>query len=214
MAQLMLERYEAEGGRLPSLCMRCGEPATLTKTKKFSWHPSWVYLLLLVNLLVCLIVALIMTKRVTVPVPLCEKHKNQFLWPTLLGVAALLLLLGALFGGVALAGALEEVLDRDARDVFFVVWFVGGLALFLAVLITACVVQIRTIRPTEITDRSIILTNVAPKFVDALEAGDLDDEGEYHRPRPPRRDADSPHVFDPQTRPRPLPPDAYRESEE
>ena len=151
MAQLRLGRYEAEGGRLPPLCMRCGEPATLTKTKKFSWYPSWVYLLILLHLLIFLIVALIMTKRMTVPVPLCEKHKNQFLWPTLLGLAALLLVLAVVFGGLILAGALQDALDRDAQGVFFTVWFVGGFALFFAVLITACVVQIRTIRPTEIT---------------------------------------------------------------
>ena len=213
MAQLRLGRYEAERGRLPQLCMRCGEPATLAKRKKFSWYPSWVYLLILIHLLIFLIVALILTKRLTVPVPLCEKHRHQFLWPTLLGWGALLLVLGTIFGGLVLVAALEGTLDKDAQGGFFTVWFVGGFGLFLAVLITACVVQIRTIRPTEITDHSITLTNVAPQFIDALEAGDLEDE-EYDRPRPLRRDADSPHVYDPQTRPRPLPPDAYRESEE
>jgi hypothetical protein len=195
--------------------MRCGGPSTVVKTKKFSWYPSWVYLLILVHLLIFLIVALIMTKRMTVPVPLCDKHRRHFLWPTLLGVGALLLLLVTIFGGVILAGALEDALDRDARDTFFVVWFVGGGALFLAVLITACVVQIRTIRPTQITDRDITLTNVAPEFVKGFRAGEFEDEDEEYDFRRPRgRDADSPHVYDPKTRPRPLPPDAYRESEE
>ena len=75
MAQLKLKHYEAEGGRLPHLCMRCGEPATMVKTRKFSWYPSWVYLLILLHLLIFLIVALIMTKRMTVAVPIpisCE----------------------------------------------------------------------------------------------------------------------------------------------
>jgi uncharacterized membrane protein len=213
MAQLKLGRYDAELGRLPPRCMRCGEAPSLTKAKKFSWYPSWVYLLILVHLLVFLIVAAIMTKRMRVPVPLCEKHKNHFLWPTLLGVAALLLLLAVIFGGIALAGALEGELDPDAQGVFFTVWFVGGLGLFLAVLITACVVQARTIRPTEITDRGMTLTNVAREFVGAFKAGDLDDE-EYDLPRSRGRDVGSPYVYDPETRRRPLPPDAYRASDE
>jgi hypothetical protein len=217
MAQLRLDRYDAEEGRLPSLCMRCGEPPALTKRKQFSWYPTWVYLLILVHLLIFLIVALIMTKRLTVPVPLCEKHRRHFLWPTLMGVAVLIFLIVVVIGGIVLGGALEDSLDRDARETFYVVWFVSGMALFLAGLIAACVVQIRTIRPTEITDRGITLTNVAPQFVEAFQAGkyeDEEDEEEYDFRRPRRRDADSPHVHDPKTRPRPLPPDAYRESEE
>src|SRR5579884_2302584 len=101
MAQLRLSRHDVERERLPQqLCMRCGEPATFTKTRKFSWYPSWVYLLILIHLLVFIIVAAIITKRMTVPVPLCDKHRYQFLRPTLLGVAALLLLLGTIFGGL------------------------------------------------------------------------------------------------------------------
>jgi hypothetical protein len=216
MAQLRLERYEAEEGRLPHLCMRCGEPATFTKRKQFSWYPTWLYLLILLHLLIFLIVALIMTKRMTVPVPLCEKHRRHFLWPTLLGLAALVLLIVVVIGGLVLGGALEDALDRDARDTFYAVWFIGGLALFLAGLIAACVVQVRTIRPIEITDRGIVLTNVAPQFREAFKAGEYEDEDEeeYDFRRPRRPDADSPHVYDPKGRPRPLPPDAYRESEE
>jgi hypothetical protein len=112
-----------------------------------------------------------------------------------------------------LVGALEDVLDRDTQGVFFAVWFLGGLGLFLAVLIVACVVQSRTIRPVEITDRGMTLTNVAPQYIDAFDPGSFEDE-EFDRPRPRRRDPDSPHVFDPQARPRPLPPDGYRAGEE
>src|SRR5690348_7389389 len=119
MAQLRLGRHEVEEEWLPQLCMRCGEPAAFTKRKTFSWYPAWVYLLILVHLLVFLIVALVLTKRMTVPVPLCDKHRHQFLWPVLLGVAALLLLLGTIFGGIGLLAALDEVLDRDAKNVFF-----------------------------------------------------------------------------------------------
>jgi hypothetical protein len=216
MAQIRLGRYEAEGG-LPRVCMRCGAPATLFKTKNFSWYPSWVYILLLAGLLPFVIVALIMQKRMRVPAPLCDRHKYHWVWPTVAAVVALLLLLGMLFGGMALGGALEGAVDKDLQGTLMAVWFLGVFGLFLACLVAACVIQARAIRPVEITDRSITLTNVAPAFVDAVEERadeEYDEDEDYDHPRPRRRAPRSEHVYDPETpRGRRLPPDAYRESE-
>jgi hypothetical protein len=221
MAQIRLRRYEVEEGGLPRACMRCGAPATLFKTKNFSWYPSWVYILLLAGLLPFLIVALIMQKRMRVSAPLCDRHKHHWVWPTAFAVAALLLLLGMLFGGAALGGVLEGGVDRDVQDTLMAVWFLGGFGLFLACLVAACVVQARAIRPVEITDRSITLTNVAPAFVHAVEQGadeeddEYDEDEGYDRPRPRRRDPRSEHVHDPETpRGRRPPPDAYRGKDE
>src|SRR5262245_28530139 len=121
MAQIRLGRYEAEGG-LPRVCMRCGAPATLFKTKNFSWYPSWVYILLLAGLLPFAIVALIMQKKMRVSAPLCDQHKHHWVWPTAAAVVALLLLLGMLFGGIALGGALEGEVEKDLLDTLAAVW--------------------------------------------------------------------------------------------
>src|SRR5258708_14518335 len=62
MPQIRLDREDADG-RLPMVCMRCGEPATVTRTRNMSWCPPWVGVLFLAGLIPYVIVAIIMTKR-------------------------------------------------------------------------------------------------------------------------------------------------------
>src|SRR5262249_9663675 len=69
MATVRLERDEVDNDSLPDVCMVCGAEATLRKRKSFSWHPPWVILLILISLWPYIIVALILTKRMTVRAP-------------------------------------------------------------------------------------------------------------------------------------------------
>jgi hypothetical protein len=46
MAQIRLSRYEVEANDLPPLCICCGAPAVVYKSKNFAWHPSWVWILI------------------------------------------------------------------------------------------------------------------------------------------------------------------------
>ena len=86
MGVLRLDSYE-EMRELPAVCLRCGAPTVLRKSKTFSWCPQWVWLLLFFGLIPFAIVALILTKRRTILVPLCAKHKNHWLWRQLLMMA-------------------------------------------------------------------------------------------------------------------------------
>src|SRR5947209_3408531 len=98
MAVIRLGRYTGEEDDLPDVCMKCGAPATLRKRKQLSWYPRWVYFLLLVHILVFAIVALATTKRRTVSAPLCDEHKNHWMWRQLvvfLGFAAVVILIVA-----------------------------------------------------------------------------------------------------------------------
>src|SRR5262245_26714718 len=79
MARVRLHRGEVRQGGLPPVCMRCGADAELERKRQFSWNPSWVYLLILLGLLPFVIVALVLTKRMTVHAPLCRDHKNHWL---------------------------------------------------------------------------------------------------------------------------------------
>ena len=80
MASVRIGRYEAVEGLLPPVCMKCGAEALLFKKKTFSWHPSWVLLLLIAGLLPFLIVALVPTERMTVHAPLCDEHRYHWTW--------------------------------------------------------------------------------------------------------------------------------------
>src|SRR5437588_10198119 len=78
MSTLHLSRSEAEQGEFPSLCLRCGAPATQYDKKNFAWHPQWVYILILFGLLPMIIVALVLTKRMTVRAPFCDRHRKHW----------------------------------------------------------------------------------------------------------------------------------------
>jgi hypothetical protein len=208
MARIKLGRHEAEEGDLPQQCIRCGAPQTLVKRKSFSWHPQWVYVLLLVGLLPCLIVALILTKRMTAAIPLCEQHKsywlkrNAWIWGTCFIVAM------ACVGAFALVVQGAERKAPRGEDLSGLVCLGSTLA-GLVWLVVAAVIQHLTIRPTQITDTSITLTNVSDKFVDAVDdyrnSEDEYSDSEWRRSRRrtrQRRPGDE-QIYDPKARRRP-----------
>jgi hypothetical protein len=164
MAKIRLRRWEIEDDDLPPVCAKCGRRAVVNPKKTFSWHPMWVIALILVNLLLYVIVALALTKRMTVPLPFCERHRNYwrnrkiFVYGGLLG----LLLLGAI--GVIAALALDSSGESGMLGTVCIL----GFGIFLVLLIAAAIMQTNSIRPDEITDRSITLVGLSRDFTDAV----------------------------------------------
>lgn len=166
MAVLRLDSYDRNEGDLPEVCMQCGAPAALRKSKTFSWFPPWVWVVLFVcNILIFAIVAMIMTKRRTVDVPLCEQHKNHWLWRQLLVLGSLLGVLAV--GFVAMLVSSDNGGGDDSPLGGFLC--VGSLLVLVAWVILAVIVQSTTIRPKEITDQGITLQGVSKAFVEAYE---------------------------------------------
>jgi hypothetical protein len=63
---------------LPDRCIRCNLPADGYKLeRRLSWHPGLVYALLFISPLVYFVVALIVRKRATIHVGLCERHRKR-----------------------------------------------------------------------------------------------------------------------------------------
>jgi phosphoglycerol transferase MdoB-like AlkP superfamily enzyme len=163
-------KRELERGELPSVCMGCGEPASLIKNKRFSWGPGWVMALLIVGAVcvgplfwVAFILIPFFLKRMLVPVPLCERHRNHWLPLQIL-----------LFGGIAVVAVLLcltitlIVIYSGARSPRWelVLWSgYGTIGFLVAMIFPAAVLQTRVIRPIEITDQRITLANVAKDFV-------------------------------------------------
>jgi hypothetical protein len=148
---------------LPDLCMKCGAPADLRKNKSFSWYPPWVSALLLAGLIPFAIVALILTKRCRVEVPLCAQHKGHWLMRQLLVIGTLLALLG---GGVI---AMFASMDNHGNDNLSGMVCLGWVGLMIGWIVLAAIVQLTSIRPKEITDSSITLTGVSDAFAEAYE---------------------------------------------
>jgi hypothetical protein len=190
MARVRLSRREAMDGDLPPVCMRCGAPSDLVKSKTFSWNPSWVWVLILCGLLPFLIVALVLTKRMRVRAPLCQAHAGHWAWRSwfIMGGLVVVVILG-IAAGVAVAE-----LDRQPRLRNVGGYLCVGVAVFALIwLVAAAIIQANAIGPAEITDRDITLVRVAPEFADALrrERRRYDEEDEdYRRPRPRHEDED------------------------
>jgi hypothetical protein len=189
MATTRLGRYEVERKLLPDLCMRCGAPATTHKSRNFAWYPTWISSLIVVGLfcnallIVGIILAAVMAKRMRVSVPLCDAHKNHWF---MRGVIILVSFVGLL-------GLAAIVIALSAKD-FVWILIIGLLIALVGWLILIGVLQSTSIRPTEITDNRITLRGVADSFAEAvasareLRGGEEEDYGDRATRR--RGDAD------------------------
>jgi hypothetical protein len=161
MASVRLDFEDVDDDALPDLCMKCAAPATIRVRRTFAWTPSWVIVLIVCVTLPGIIVALVLTKRKRVTVPLCEQHKNHWSWRLWVGLIG--------FGVVLLpfaAGFVSNSLGPSAGDV--TPWlFLSAFFAFLVWLIFMLVLQAGVIRPAEIGDYTITLQNVSRGFADA-----------------------------------------------
>jgi len=100
----------ALGQPLPPRCVCCNEAATLTRRRKYYWYPPWLFILLLLSPLILVLVGLIVQRRTTLDLPLCDNHvarRRKRLWIAwgwgIASVAGLIgfPLLGGLIGSVS-----------------------------------------------------------------------------------------------------------------
>jgi hypothetical protein len=181
MPTVWLDRDEAVNGDLPPVCMRCGAEATTIRKQTLSWCPSWVIVLIFIGVLIWIIVAAILTKRMTLRAPMCERHAGHwsrfklFVYGGLLGAVAVLI------GGIILHGETDQTAKAVAG------WVVGaGVVCFLIVLFTGAVWQTTLIRAVEITDRDMKVRGVCEEFKLALRE-QRRAEREVEADEPPRK---------------------------
>src|SRR5437763_5388143 len=66
----------SKGTLLPERCAKCNSPADGPPIRrKYSWHHPAIYLIILVQLIVYIIVALVVSERGIVYISLCERHR-------------------------------------------------------------------------------------------------------------------------------------------
>jgi hypothetical protein len=141
MAEVELDREEAEGGCLPPVCMRCGPAATCLRQQKFQIGSSGREV------------------KLWVRAPLCPAHRWHW---TARSLAVPLLLVALLFASCA--GVIN--VDKEHAGTAMLVCF-GG---FLLWCVTAAVLHYTSIHLRRITEKGVVLAGVAPAFVAALAA--------------------------------------------
>jgi hypothetical protein len=230
MATLIVEDRDETALTSCGICLRCGEPSDLVKSHKFTWYPQWVSVLAVLGLLFCLPLALVVvlagTRRKWLKVPLCDRHAGHWMWRlfliplfSLLGVIALVTL-GAVLVSVVSAARPGRGAAADVDSITGLVCMAGGV-LGLAWLVVVSFLQSGSIRPLEITDTGITLTNVSEVFVRSFRGGvrrpDLvvDDYVREHwrgtKPRPGAGGAD--RIREQEDGPEEPPTDAIREGD-
>ena len=67
-----------EGVALPNLCVRCGAPQSELITKRYAWHHPALFLLILLGVLIYVIAAMIIQKKMELKLPLCDEHAGSY----------------------------------------------------------------------------------------------------------------------------------------
>jgi hypothetical protein len=177
MATIHLSGSELD--ELPAVCMRCGAPATVTRDKTFSWHPPWVILLAFIGLLPFVIVALLLTQRVTVTAPLCARHRNHWLSRALIGWGGFALLVLLAGGGLFLLRNHPDLTIGDLE--LGGLLCVGSVVGVPVLLIIAVILRYTSIYTSGISGSRITLRGVAEEFAEALRAErQIADRSERH----------------------------------
>jgi hypothetical protein len=148
MAKILLHRDEVEEQALPFVCLRCGRPASLWKTKSF------------------LLASRAAGKLTQIEVPLCSAHGSHWFWRGLFGGGVGGVLVTLFLVGMA-AVAEPETIPPSWRAPIMVCFGLGffGLVLWLPVML---VVYFTSIRPAKIGADDITLAGVSSEFVGKL----------------------------------------------
>ena len=152
-------------GRLPDVCVKSGVKTGERLKRKMSWHNPWIALTILAGLLVYVILALVLTKRATIDLPLCETEKAKrrkmlgILW--VIGLACLGLFIGGLYF------AIDQTFGRGSTlpVPIIILGAVGGIITLIMGQKVAGVVK-----PTKITDTHVWLKGVHPSILENLPA--------------------------------------------
>ena len=183
MARVRLGKYEIEQHRLPQVCMRCGAASTYRKVKHFNWFPWWILLLSPFGVLPFLILLAVLTRRMTVPISLCQRHRWHFTWRQWVNY----LLLFAWLAGIVLVVKTFRDWPETTYSTILTITILGGLLIWVILIM---VLHLTSIRPAQITDRHIILAGVSEAFIAALDQDRCAGEDDFDDPSGPIHQGD------------------------
>ena len=142
-----------KGGDFPDRCIKCNAASVAPKRRyRLGWHSPWWYLLILLAILLYAIVAMIVRKKATIHVGLCERHQKRVVLGRIVG-----------WGGFAVELALVLLSVSTGNPNYAL----AALGLALPWLIAAMVIN-RLVLPVRIDDRYVRLKGCGPDFLRSL----------------------------------------------
>ncbi len=180
MARVTLTHDECLPRGLPLVCMACGRPAEVARSKTFTWRTPEVSMLWLVGLGTCLlgscfisgvlvILAVLifllpfaLTKRCEVYTPLCPDHASYWVVRAWLQLGGALALVCSLVGTLVFANRLSGPRGHWG-EYSLVAWLIAALAWLIA----TTVLSQTSIRPCGMVD-AVELLGVHADFAAAL----------------------------------------------
>jgi hypothetical protein len=161
MASVQMNRFAAESGRMPPVCICCGTAAAQHVRHTFYYQPTWLVLIYI--LLPRPLKWYLSSNPATVTVPVCSAHRRRLKFPTYISYALAggLLLMVPLLLFFSISGWL------NALSALLVVALLWSLALWAAYV----VVTLLTPRADNYTPSHIMLTAVSPAFAQGLQVG-------------------------------------------
>lgn len=154
MAEVTLSRADAQAGRLPALCVCCGEPAEEFRRHSFYDGPFGLAVLPLGY-------HLLVFSRIPTQLPVCALHRGHWRRRRLLVWGSLVPLLGVV-GPIGLLA-----MDNKALPVVVRLAATAGLGLILMWPVLYLATRVSSVHPTRITKTQLTLSGVAERFVRA-----------------------------------------------
>jgi len=148
-----------EGAVLPQRCVKTNLPigtGDVTKTKKLTYTPGWVWFFLLGGLLLAVILSAVLSKRVNVTYCLSKAQANRYRNRLIIGLLLL-------FGGV---GAMFVPAMVNLGDTQIGVAIGGGFLSFLTGLIF--LTQIEPLRASGFRDGWFTIKGCSKEFLDSI----------------------------------------------
>jgi hypothetical protein len=145
---------------LPDVCVKCGAHSTQRRRQQFVWTPPWVIFLMILSLLIGAIVALIVQKRGTLMLPLCDQHARAWRNANIqIALAVVGVFLLPIVGGILTAA--------NDSAVFVLLALVIALGALVAVAVMG---RNARVLARKVDDTSITLTKVSPDAQRAIVA--------------------------------------------
>jgi hypothetical protein len=162
MANVRLEKRFCTGGRLPWVCLICGNSADNWKRITFSYRPLWIDLFMVFGLPLWIILTILLTKRMRVECPVCEMHRTYWKRKERKTYA----FAASLFLGTIVLIALATLPESDTLQIASFVLIMVNVLVSITGMI---VVNVTGVRPRRINKYDITLKGVSSEFANALD---------------------------------------------